>query len=312
MDRHILSVEQFTHQNLKELFSRAYELSEQYRNPSGRRALASLYMGHQLVSLFYEPSTRTRLSFEIAAGALGVHVSGTENARLFSSASKGETLEDTIKVLDEYAADIVVLRHNETGAAARAAAASEYATIINAGDGMGEHPTQAALDLYTIQQQQGRLDNLNVVIGGDLLHGRTARSLAKLLAQYPDNVLRFVSTPDLQIDDEIKHYLRATATHFEETDDMLSSFENADVVYWTRLQTERLHDAERSVASHFVIDQRAIDILPEHVIIMHPLPRVGEITPEVDHDPRAKYFRQAGNGLYIRMAMIDQILRQSD
>ncbi|MGB4767626.1 MAG: aspartate carbamoyltransferase catalytic subunit [Candidatus Saccharimonas sp.] len=309
MERHILSVERYTPQNLEQLFASADELRRKYRDPLERQTLASRYIGHQMVSLFYESSTRTRLSFEIAAGALGVHVSGTESARLFSSASKGETLEDTIQVLNQYGADIIVLRHNETGAAARAAAVSDYSSVINAGDGMGEHPTQAALDLYTIQQTKGRLDSLKVVIGGDLLHGRTARSLAKLLAQYPGNVIRFVSTPELQIDDEIKQFLQVHDTAFTETDDMLASFADADVVYWTRLQTERLTGTEQSIASHFVIDQAALDVLPKYSVIMHPLPRVGEITVAVDHDPRAKYFQQAGNGLYVRMAMIDQILR---
>ncbi len=307
MTKHILSAEQFTPESLGHLFASADELRTKYRDPLERRALASRYIGHQMVSLFYESSTRTRLSFEIAAGALGIHVSGTESARLFSSASKGETLEDTIQVLNQYGVDAIVLRHNETGAAERAAAVSEQAVIINAGDGMGEHPTQAALDLYTILQTKGRLDNLRIVIGGDLLHGRTARSLAKLLAQYPGNTIYFVSTPELQIDPEIKQFLNLSGTSFIETDDMLASFNTADIVYWTRLQTERLHADEESLASHFTIDQTALDVLPEHAVIMHPLPRVGEISLEVDRDPRAKYFQQAGNGLYIRMAMLDEI-----
>ena len=308
MPKHILSSEQFTTSELNQLFLGADELAARYRDPIERRALASRYIGHQLVSLFYESSTRTRLSFEIAANALGLSVSGTESAKLFSSASKGETLEDTIQVLNQYGVDTIVLRHNETGAAERAATVSEHAAIINAGDGMGEHPTQAALDLYTVLQTKGRLDNLQVVIGGDLLHGRTARSLAKLLAQYEGNSISFVSTPALQIDEDIKTYLRDRNTPFLETDDMLASFQDADVVYWTRLQTERLSAAEQEVASHFVIDEVALKSLPSHAIIMHPLPRVGEITVDVDQAPRAKYFQQAGNGLYVRMAMIDKIL----
>lgn len=272
-----------------------------------KRDLASRYIGSKLCNLFYEPSTRTRLSFGIAADNFGIRVQGTENAREFSSAAKGETLEDTIRVINEYGVDIIVLRHHETGAAAQAAAASE-ATIINAGDGQGEHPTQALLDAYTIQHRQGRLDNLHTVMGGDLKHGRTARSLAKLLSKYPNNRMSFVSVPELQMSEDIKVRLEEDGTSYHETVDMYEAFRDADVVYWTRLQTERLEHPEAVPGGGFIINSSALEVLPDSSIIMHPLPRVGEIDPLVDSDPRAQYFEQAGNGLYIRMALIDRIL----
>ncbi len=309
---HVLSSEQFGDDELRTLFEQADDFRDQLNDNTLRRELATRHLGSKLCTLFYEPSTRTRLSFGFAADNLGVRVQGTENAREFSSAAKGETLEDTIQVINEYGVDIIVLRHQETGAAAKAAEVSR-ATIINAGDGQGEHPTQALLDAYTIQHSQGRLDNLNIVMGGDLKHGRTARSLAKLLSRYPGNHISFVSLPELQISDDIKVYLDQTGTSHSETIDMYEALGNADVVYWTRLQKERLDDnlklSKFKTQSSFVIDAAALEVLPSTATIMHPLPRVGEIDPAIDTDPRAQYFQQAGNGLYIRMALIDRILR---
>lgn len=312
MPKHILSSEQFSTEELDDLFVRAESLRAEQATPVGRRRLAEHHRGAYLVSLFYEPSTRTRLSFEAAAIGLGVGVTGTENAHMFSSATKGETIEDTIKVLNEYNPDFIVLRHDETGAAARAAAVSDRASIINAGDGKGEHPTQALLDLYTIQRNHGRLDDLNIIIGGDLANGRTARSLAKLLAQYDNNSLTFVSVPELQMGDDIKSYLDENDTYYEETDDMYQAFRGADVVYWTRLQKERLAHPEAIPSGGFIIDEKALKVLPPTATIMHPLPRTEEISTVVDSDHRARYFEQAGNGLYVRMALIDTILKLQD
>lgn len=304
---HVLSSEQFGQQELSVLFEQADEFRIQLADNESKRELASRYIGNKLCNLFYEPSTRTRLSFGYAADNLGVRVQGTENAREFSSAAKGETLEDTIRVINEYGVDIIVLRHHETGSAVRAASVSE-ASIINAGDGQGEHPTQALLDAYTIQHSQGRLDNLHIVMGGDLKHGRTARSLAKLLSQFPDNHISFVTVPELQMSDDIKAQLKEDGTTYHESVEMYDAFRKADAVYWTRLQKERLVNPEVVPMSGFVIDKTALEVLPSHSIIMHPLPRVGEIDPAIDTDPRAQYFKQAGNGLFIRMALIDQIL----
>jgi aspartate carbamoyltransferase catalytic subunit len=303
---HILTVAQYDHAQLELLFKRAEELRS-YATPTQRRELAQLHQGKQLCSLFYEPSTRTRLSFETGAIKMGMGLVSTENAREFSSASKGETIEDTIRVLDEYKYDAIVLRHHETGAAARAASVSKT-PIINAGDGKGEHPTQALLDAYTIYRKFGRLNNLHIVMGGDLANGRTVRSLAQLLSTYRGNRITFVSVPELQIGDDIKATLQANGTRFSETAEMLDALKSADVVYWTRLQKERLAHPEAIPQGGFILDTSAIEILPKNAIIMHPLPRVDEIDPAIDSDPRSLYFEQAGNGLYARMALIDQIL----
>lgn len=303
---HVLTVEQYDQTQLASLFSRADELRT-YTTNDQRRELAQLHAGKQMCSLFYEPSTRTRLSFETAAVKMGMGVVSTENAREFSSASKGETIEDTIRVLDEYHYDCIVMRHHETGAAARAGAVGST-LIINAGDGKGEHPTQALLDAYTIYRKFGRLDNLHIVMGGDLANGRTVRSLSLLLSRYKNNQITYVSIPELQIGDDIKVALTKTKTIFSETSDMNAAFKDADVVYWTRLQKERLEHPEKLVGLNFIINKAALASLPESAIIMHPLPRVDEISSDIDTDPRAIYFEQAGNGLFVRMALIDQLL----
>ena len=275
-----------------------------------RRELANRHTGRQLISLFYEPSTRTRLSFELAASKLGIGIVSTENAREFSSATKGETLEDTIHVLDEYNADLLVMRHHETGAAARAAAVNPHIRIINAGDGKGEHPTQALLDAYTIYGNHGRLDNLNIVLGGDLRQGRTARSLVKVLSLYPGNTFTFTAATGFEMNDDIKAFITEHGLEWRETTDINDAVKEADVVYWTRLQRERLEEGEPVQDEQFVIDQSILDIMKPTASILHPLPRITEIAKDVDNDPRAIYFRQAGNGLYARMALLDLLLSQ--
>ncbi len=233
-----------------------------------------------------------------------------KNAREFSSATKGETLEDTIRVLDEYNADLLVMRHHETGAAERAVAIDPHMHIINAGDGKGEHPTQALLDTYTIYNTHQRLDNLTVVLGGDLRQGRTARSLAKVLALYPGNELTFVSAPGFEMGQDVKGFTAERGVKWSETDDIHTAVTDADVVYWTRLQRERLQQGELAQDEQFIINQSVLECMKPTATILHPLPRVAEIAPEVDADPRAAYFRQAGNGLYVRMALLDHLLTQ--
>jgi aspartate carbamoyltransferase catalytic subunit len=308
--QHILTADQFDHEGLAQLFGRAVFFREQDNQIATRQETMKLHHGRIMVSMFYEPSTRTRFSFEIAAAKLGMAVVGTENAAEFSSAAKGETIEDTVRVLNEYGVDAICMRTKEDGHAARAASVSQ-AAIINGGDGKAEHPTQAVLDMFTIYERFGRLDNLRVVMGGDLAHGRTVRSLAQLLSTYPNNHIVFVSTPDLQIGEDIKERLTKNHTTFEETDDMQKAFTGTDVVYWTRIQLERHGDAKLDLGQDtFIINKTTLGYLPKESIIMHPLPRVHEITADVDSDPRAQYFRQAGNGLYIRMAMLDTILKE--
>lgn len=308
---HVLSADQLNPKKLEALFQMANELHRKEQDDAEKRELAQRYIGHQICSLFYEPSTRTRLSFEAAAAKLGMGVVGTENAREFSSAAKGETIQDTIKVLNEYNFDVIALRHHETGSAMQAAAVSE-APIINAGDGKGEHPTQALLDAYTIHEHHGRLDNLRIVMGGDLKYGRTVRSLTQLLSNYSGNHFVFTTAPEFQMEDDIKQTLDELEVTYEETTDIHEAFKGADVVYWTRLQKERMEtqyqEGSADGADRFVVKKADMDFLPDGAILMHPLPRAGEIDTEVDQDQRAVYFQQAGNGLYVRMALLESIL----
>lgn len=307
--KHILTAEQFEPAQLSQIFEAADQFRETDQLIADRREVMRRHLGRVMVSLFYEPSTRTRISFEIAAAKLGMAVISTENAAEFSSAVKGETIEDTTRVINGYGIDAIVMRTKEEGHATRAARVSR-AAIINGGDGKGEHPTQAVLDMYTIQRELGRLTDLRVVIGGDLAHGRTVRSLASLLSKYPNNHLSFVSAPGLGVGEDIKTKLAEAGTSYEETGDMLAALGEADVVYWTRLQLERLGLDERLRLDdrQFTLDDAALRVMPNDAIIMHPLPRVMEIPATTDADPRARYFEQASNGLYVRMAMLDEII----
>jgi aspartate carbamoyltransferase catalytic subunit len=308
--KHILTACQFNKEELGGVIGHADTMRERVRNEKSRRELASTYPGSVVATMFYEASTRTRLSFESAALRLGMSVIGTENAAQFSSAAKGETIEDSTRVVAGVA-DTIVMRHNENGAAERAASVSTV-PVINGGDGTGEHPTQALLDAYTIMSKKHTLEGLHVVMGGDLRHGRTARSLAQLLALHRGNHFSFVSPPDLTMGDDVKEYLTAKGSSFSETDDMMGGvLSDADVVYWTRTQLER-HDA--SAPGHaqndpnFTIGLGALNAMSGNAIIMHPLPRIGEIETIVDLDPRAAYFAQAENGLFVRMALLDLVM----
>ena len=301
---HVLEAQQFSRDVMNEIFDVTREMehvvSRYGSNILNRRIMATL---------FYEPSTRTRLSFEAAMYRLGGEVITTESAREFSSAAKGETLEDTIRIVEGYA-DVIVLRHYESGSARRAADAASV-PIINAGDGPGQHPTQALLDVYTIQKEIGRLDGIHVALVGDLANGRTARSLAYLLTKYEDVKLYFVAPEMVRMRDDIKGYLTEHGVVFEEEDDLMSVMSKVDVVYQTRIQRERfgdrIEDYERA-RGKYIIDVETMSALSENAIVMHPLPRVDEIDPAVDTDPRAAYFRQAHNGVFIRMALLQMVL----
>jgi aspartate carbamoyltransferase catalytic subunit len=300
--RHVIESQQFSRPLLQELFERADQMREDPHRAAGR------LQGRIMAALFYEPSTRTRLSFESAILRLGGRAIGTDNAREFSSAAKGETLEDTIRIVAGYA-DVIVLRHHEEGAARRAAAVSDV-PVINAGDGKGQHPTQSLLDIYTVQDELGRIDGVRVAMVGDLANGRTARSLAYLLSKYRDVELWFVAPPQVAIGRDIKDYLDAAGVRWHETEDLAAVLPKVDVVYQTRIQRERFADeaAYRAVSGVYVIDQEAMRRLRRKAIVMHPLPRLDEIDPAVDGDPRAAYFRQARNGVHIRMALLDMVL----
>ncbi|MCO5223860.1 MAG: aspartate carbamoyltransferase [Thermomicrobiales bacterium] len=299
--KHILAVDQFERPWLEGLFAEADRMRALPRDAAPQR-------GKILATIFYEPSTRTRLSFESAMIRLGGNVVSTENAREFSSAIKGETVEDTMRMVSGYA-DAIAMRHHEEGAIARAVSVSDV-PILNAGDGPGEHPTQALLDLYTIHHEIGQIDDLNIVMVGDLKYGRTVRSLSLLLRQTNNCKITFVAPDAVRMRDDIKDALDASGVLWHEEADLHAAMEGADVVYQTRIQKERFaSEADYlAVKGTYVIDAEAMTHLPQHGIIMHPLPRVDEIAVEVDNDPRAAYFRQARNGVYVRMALLNQVL----
>jgi len=311
MPRHIIQSQDFQNrENIEKLLNRAEEFRSALDKPSGKNQFLDLFPGKILLNIFYQPSTRTRLSFAIAALRLGMRVEGTENAKEFSSAIKGETLEDSIRVMSEYHPDVIVLRHPEKGAAEKAALVSQV-PIINGGDGAGQHPTQALLDLFAIRREVGRLDNLVVVMGGDLRFGRTVRSLCYLLAKYQNNQIRFVSPPQLRMADDIKAYLNRHNTLYTELTDLKKALSNADIVYWTRIQKEHLGDNidYDEVSKVYEINEKSLGWLKPQARIFHPLPRVNEIAPAVDNSKHAAYFRQAGYGVPVRMALIEWVLQ---
>lgn len=299
----ILSVRQFDREKLDYIFARAREMREMMTRVGG----ADLLKGRVLACLFYEPSTRTSSSFIAAMERLGGSTIPITQGVQFSSVSKGETLADTIRVLEQYA-DMVVLRHPEIGSAARAAEAASV-PVINAGDGPGEHPTQALLDLFTIREELGTIDGLKIAMIGDLRHGRTVHSLTKLLLQY--NVsLRFVSPEILRLPLTLMNQVIDTGISVRETHDVADVIENVDVLYVTRVQKERFSDLAQyeEVKNYYEITPELMEKAKEKMVIMHPLPRVGEIHYKVDDDPRAAYFRQVKNGMYIRMALLAAVL----
>ena len=303
---HVVEAQQFDRDLLAEIFAVTKEMEEVVS-----RYGSSILSRRIMASLFYEPSTRTRLSFESAMFRLGGNVITTESAREFSSAAKGETLEDTIRIVEGYS-DVIVMRHNESGAARRAANVASV-PIINAGDGPGQHPTQALLDLYTIKKDIGRLDGLKIAMVGDLANGRTVRSLTYLMAKYDEIRIYFVAPAVVRMKDDIKAYLDEHGVQWEEAEDLIAVSREVDVVYQTRIQRERfgdrIEDYEKA-RGKYIIDDKVMAALPEKSIVMHPLPRIDEIAEEVDSDPRAAYFRQAHNGLYIRMALLRMVLDQ--
>jgi aspartate carbamoyltransferase len=300
--RDILSVKQFSRQDLDYIFGVAHEMREMVQ----RIGTFDLLKGKILANLFYEPSTRTSSSFTSAMERLGGSVIPINEVR-YSSVAKGESLPDTVRTLECYA-DVIVLRHPEVGASALAA---KYARkpIINAGDGVGEHPTQALLDLFTILEELNRVDGLTVTMLGDLKYGRTVHSLARLLALFRVNI-NYVSPDILRMPPEIIMELKEQGVPQAEYDRLEPVIAETDVLYVTRVQKERFEDpqAYEAVKGAFVITPETLRAAKEHMIIMHPLPRVGEISMEVDEDPRAAYFRQMEYGLYVRMALLAMVL----
>jgi aspartate carbamoyltransferase catalytic subunit len=303
--KHVLSTKQFEDPELLEYL---FLSAEQMERDDAARMLPDVLRGRILATIFYEPSTRTRFSFEAAMQKLGGGLLTQENASANSSASKGETIADSIRVIGSYA-DAIVLRHPVEGTAQEAAAISSV-PIINAGDGVGEHPTQALLDLYTIRREMGRLDRLRVAMIGDLLNGRTIHSLLPLLSLAPGLEVDLVAPDSLRLPEKYVEELKLRGVNFHERDNMDGVLETADVLYVTRVQRERFAvEAEYdAVKDAFRIDTRAAAKMKPFAIIMHALPRVNEISVEVDTDKRAAYFRQAKNGLYLRMALLKYLL----
>jgi aspartate carbamoyltransferase catalytic subunit len=299
----ILSVNQFDREKLAYIFQRSHEMREMVE----RVGASDLLHGNVLTCLFYEPSTRTSASFIAAMERLGGAVIPITQGVQFSSVSKGESLPDTIRTLEQYS-DAIVLRHPDIGSAQVAA---DYANVpvINAGDGAGEHPTQALLDLFTIKEELGRIDGLKVAMVGDLRYGRTVHSLTRLLLQY-DVSLRFVAPDILRLPMALMNEVIDKGMDARETHDVADVIENADVLYITRIQKERFSDLAQydQVKNMYEITPDIMKKAREKMVVMHPLPRVTEIHYAVDGDPRAAYFRQVKNGMYIRMALLAAVL----
>ena len=298
----ILSVAQFHQADLETIF----EVAAEMRVMVERVGTFDLLKGKVLTTLFYEPSTRTSSSFVAAIERLGGSVIPINNVT-YSSVSKGESLPDTVRTLESYS-DAIVLRHPEKGSAAIAAAAARK-PIINAGDGPGEHPTQALLDAYTIKAEMGRVDGLTVTMLGDLKYGRTVHSLARLLALY-DVKLNYVAPEILRMPKDLVDELDDLGVEQYQTPDLEEVLASTDVLYVTRIQKERFEDPGQydRVKDSYIITRATLAAAKEHMIVMHPLPRVGEIAMDVDDDPRAAYFRQMEYGMYVRMALLALVL----
>jgi len=262
------------------------------------------YQHRIMATLFYAPSTRTRFSFEAAMHRLGGRVLSTEHARVFSSEMEGEQVEDSIRIVSGYS-DVIVIRHHQEGGAKRAAQVSPV-PVINAGDGEGgQHPTQALLDLYTIHRERP-LNGLSVALIGELDRGRTARSLAYLLAKFDRIKMFFVSPAETQMKPDILDYLEEHDVQFEKVSDLERVVSEVDVIYQTRIHPDRIGD--RAALKRYTIDSSVVRRMKTDALILHPLPRTVELDKSVDDDPRALYFRQAKNGLYVRMALLTMLL----
>ncbi len=294
--RHVLRIDDLTKRDIVDLLDRAEALAP-FTSPD-------LLKGKLVACCFFEPSTRTRLSFETAAYRLGAKVIGFSEAEN-TSVQKGETLEDTIRVVSSYA-DVIVLRHPEAGAAWRASQVSSV-PVINAGDGYNQHPTQTLLDLYSIRQCQNKLDQLHITLAGDLYHGRTVHSLAKGLAHF--NVqLSLVAPKSLQMPSDVCADLQQAGIPFVQYDCFEPILDKTDIIYMTRLQKERINQADLGAIDMLTITPELVKRGKQNLRILHPLPRVGEIDTAVDAMPQAYYFQQAAQGVPVRQALLSMLL----
>lgn len=293
--RHLTEISDFSTEEISRLISVSRDIM------TNEQSYIDAMKGKVMATLFYEPSTRTKFSFEAAMQRLGgtvIGFTGTQN----TSVSKGETLKDTVRMVAAYS-DLIVMRHFEAGAPMQAAKVATV-PVVNAGDGGNQHPTQTLTDILTISQEKGRLDNLNIVLVGDLKYGRTVHSLVKAMRRYKNNKFYFVSPKELQMPDYIKKLL--DESQYEELENLDEAIKQADVLYMTRVQRERFEYAEQyeKLKDVYILDKGKMDKASNEMIVLHPLPRVNEIAEEVDDDPRAKYFQQAKYGMYARMALI--------
>ncbi|MGB5823090.1 MAG: aspartate carbamoyltransferase [Proteocatella sp.] len=293
--RHLTEISDFSVKEIADLISVSRDIM------TNQHSYIDAMRGKVMATLFYEPSTRTNFRFEAAMQRLGGSVIGFVGAQN-SSVSKGETLKDTIRMVSAYS-DLIVMRHYQAGVPMEAATVATV-PVVNAGDGGNQHPTQTLTDLVTINEEMGRLDNLNIVLVGDLKYGRTVHSLVKAMMRYPNNKFYFVSPKELQMPDYIKEIL--DDGQYLEMENLEDAIGYADVLYMTRIQRERFEDKDEyeKLKDVYILDKTKMKKAKKNMIVMHPLPRVNEITQEVDEDPRAKYFDQAKYGMYARMALI--------
>ena len=297
--RDLISITDFS----KDEYLRIMELAADFeKNPN-----QNLLEGKVVASLFFEPSTRTRLSFETAINRLGGRVIGFSDSSS-SSVSKGETLHDTIRMVSNYA-DLIVMRHPLEGSARYASEVSSV-PIINAGDGANQHPSQTLLDMYSIMKTQGRLDNINIFMVGDLKYGRTVHSLLMALSEFEKPVFNFIAPPELRMPVEYKHFLHSKGIKYYEHSEFTDNISDADIIYMTRVQKERFTDPieYEKVKNVYILKNKMLKNTKPTVKILHPLPRVNEIHPDVDNNPKAYYFDQALNGVFTREAIIAHIM----
>ena len=297
--KNLISITDFS----KEEYLKIMELSQKFEaNPS-----QTLLKGKVIATLFFEPSTRTRLSFETAINRLGGKIIGFSDSNS-SSVSKGESLHDTIKMVSNYA-DMIIMRHPLEGSARYAAEVSDV-PVINAGDGANQHPSQTLLDMYSIMKTQGRLDNINLFLVGDLKYGRTVHSLLMAMSQFNNPIFNFVAPPELAMPDEYKIYLSNKGIRYFEHLEFNEIINQADIIYMTRVQKERFIDPVEyeKVKNVYILRNEMLANTKPNVRILHPLPRINEIHPNVDNNPKAYYFTQARNGVFTRMAIISHLL----
>ncbi len=299
MKKDLISITDFS----KEEYLRIMELAADFeKNPN-----QDLLKGKVVASLFFEPSTRTRLSFETAISRLGGRIVGFADPDS-SSATKGETLHDTIKMISNYA-DLIVMRHPLEGASRYAAEVSDI-PVINAGDGANQHPTQTLLDLYSILKTQGTLDNLNIFMVGDLKYGRTVHSLLQAMSEFNNPIFNFIAPKSLEMPRGYKHHLKEKGIKYFEHEEFTNIISEADIIYMTRVQKERFSDPieYEKVKNVYILNNAMLECTKPNVRILHPLPRVNEISTDVDSNEKAYYFEQARNGIFTREAIISHVM----